>query len=288
MKNAKQMNVRFDAGSQYNATLSKLNNYSTESTTVLFFAKLLTYIVRCFEMILRMLESTFYLLVELAKTIRSNEKVWGYFKIFMAVMVVIWYYDMRISSQNRPLRIESNHKMLSSMMPFDFESKSENTPLVNDAAPAVVNSLKKTHVEDYINRFKTIAQSESKKFNIPASIILAQGIIESHTGNSTLALKNNNHFGVKCFSRNCMAGHCTNFSDDSHKDFFRKYDNAWSSYRSHSQMIATGKYKVLRQYGNDYESWARGLKSLGYATDSRYDKKLISIIQQYDLEKLDE
>jgi flagellum-specific peptidoglycan hydrolase FlgJ len=287
MKNAKQMNLRVNAGSQYNATFSNINNYSTESTTVLFFAKLLTYVVRCLELLFRMLESTFYLLVELAKTIRSNERVWGYFKIFMAVMIVIWYYDFRTSSDNMHQKYNKNQTVLSSIMPLSFDKENEMIKETNDAAPATVASLKKTNINDYILRFKSIAMTESAKYNIPASIIMAQGIIESHTGNSTLAVKNNNHFGLKCFSRNCIAGHCTNFSDDSHKDFFRKYDSPWASYRAHSQMIANGKYKVLQQYGSDYQKWAQGLKELGYATDKKYDKKLISIIEQYDLDKMD-
>ena len=62
------------------------------------------------------------------------------------------------------------------------------------------------------------------KFGIPASITLAQGLLESNNGESRLTTKNNNHFGIKCFSRKCKKGHCSNFSDDSHKDFFRKYD----------------------------------------------------------------
>jgi flagellum-specific peptidoglycan hydrolase FlgJ len=287
MKNAKQMNLRVNAGSQYDATFSNINNFSTESTTVLFFAKLLTYLVRCMELLFRMLESTFYLLVELAKTIRSNERVWGYFKIFMAVMIVIWYYDFRTSSDHLHQKYNKNQTVHSSIMPLSFDIENDVINAPNDAAPATVASLKKTNINDYILRFKSIAMTESAKYKIPASIIMAQGIIESHTGNSTLAVKNNNHFGLKCFSKNCIAGHCTNFSDDSHKDFFRKYDSPWASYRAHSQMIANGKYKVLQQYGNDYQKWANGLKELGYATDVNYDKKLISIIEQYDLDKMD-
>ncbi len=139
----------------------------------------------------------------------------------------------------------------------------------------------------YIRRFKEMAIEESERYGIPASVKMAQGILETNSGGSQLAKKNNNHFGVKCFSRTCKKGHCSNFGDDSHKDFFRKYDNAWESWRAHSKMIVSGKYKTLLKHGDDYEAWAKGLKKLGYATASHYDKTLIGLIEKYHLEELD-
>ncbi len=139
----------------------------------------------------------------------------------------------------------------------------------------------------YIRRFKDVAVEESEHYNIPASIKMAQGILETNAGASQLAKKNNNHFGVKCFSRTCHKGHCSNFGDDSHKDFFRKYGNAWESWRAHSKMIVSGKYKTLLKYGDDYEEWAKGLKKLGYATAKHYDKTLIDLIEKYHLDELD-
>lgn len=140
---------------------------------------------------------------------------------------------------------------------------------------------------DYIDKFKDVAINEMRKYSIPASIKLAQGILESNSGQSRLAKENNNHFGMKCFSKNCNKDHCSNFNDDHHKDFFRKYANNWESWRSHSRMIVSGRYKGLRRYGNDYKAWARGLKELGYATDRRYAEKLICTIENYKLYQFD-
>jgi len=142
--------------------------------------------------------------------------------------------------------------------------------------------------KSYIRRFRKVAEAESKKFGIPASIKMAQALVESDAGQSKLSKKNNNHFGIKCFSRNCKKGHCSNFSDDHHKDFFRIYDSAWESWRAHSKMIVSGKYKGLLKYGNDYRKWAKGLKAKGYATSPNYAETLINTIETYHLQTLDE
>lgn len=158
----------------------------------------------------------------------------------------------------------------------------------NPFAPASPDMLKNKATIDYINRFSGVAQTEMRKYGIPASIKMAQALIESRAGDSRLAKANHNHFGMKCFSRNCPKGHCSNFFDDHHKDFFRKYGSAWESWRSHSQMLVSGRYKPLLKHGRDYKKWADGLKELGYATDKKYNKKLKSIIEKYKLYKLDE
>lgn len=140
---------------------------------------------------------------------------------------------------------------------------------------------------DYINRFKSVAIAEMRKYGVPASISIAQGLIESRAGTSKLAVNANNHFGIKCFSRKCRKGHCLNFTDDTHKDFFRKFPTAWESWRAHSEMISTGRYAKLKKYGHDYQRWAKGLKAVGYATDPSYAEKLIGVIKKYQLHKLD-
>lgn len=152
---------------------------------------------------------------------------------------------------------------------------------------AEVAKLKKQNA--YVSRFVDVAQSEMKKYGIPASIKLAQGLIETNAGASRLSTKNNNHFGMKCFSRKCKKGHCSNFTDDSHKDFFRVYKSAWSSYRSHSKMLVGNKrYKKLFDLSpTDYHGWAHGLYKAGYATDKRYAEKLIRIIEELELQKYD-
>lgn len=157
----------------------------------------------------------------------------------------------------------------------------------NEAAPVESKELRSQSSEDYIQRFSKIAIEEMNKYGIPASISLAQGLIESRAGTSTLAVNNNNHFGMKCFAHNCKKGHCTNFTDDSHKDFFLKFSNPWKSWRAHSQLLSSPRYAKLRRYGRDYKAWAHGLKSVGYATDRTYSDKLIGIIERYELYKYD-
>ncbi len=157
----------------------------------------------------------------------------------------------------------------------------------NEAAPVGSRQLTEQMTRDYVERFKKIAITEMEKFGVPASICLAQGLIESRAGDSKLARNNNNHFGIKCFSRHCPKGHCTNFTDDTHKDFFRKYQNPWDSWRAHSQMLASGRYARLKKKGVDYRQWAYGLKQLGYATDRTYAEKLIEIIERYNLQQYD-
>lgn len=141
----------------------------------------------------------------------------------------------------------------------------------------------------YVKRFYKIAQKEMETFKIPASITLAQGLLESNVGESRLATKNNNHFGIKCFSRKCKKGHCSNFTDDSHKDFFRKYRSAWESFRAHSQLLKADRYKGLYKLSTtDYQGWAKGLKQAGYATDPKYAEKIIELIKDLGLHEYDE
>ena len=157
-----------------------------------------------------------------------------------------------------------------------FASNEEPLPKVNP----------KQH--SYVRRFAHVAMSEMEQFGIPASITLAQGLLESQAGNSPLAKEANNHFGIKCFSKKCKKGHCRNFSDDHHKDFFRKYPSAWESYRAHSLFLQKDRYKHLLALGKtDYKNWAHGLKKAGYATDPKYAQKLIRLIEGLDLSKYD-
>jgi flagellum-specific peptidoglycan hydrolase FlgJ len=128
-----------------------------------------------------------------------------------------------------------------------------------------------------------------RRFGIPASITLAQGLLESNAGDSPLVRKTNNHFGIKCFSKTCKRGHCANFTDDSHKDFFVRYDNAWSSYRAHSQFLKnTKRYAALFNLDPaDYRAWAQGLEKAGYATDPLYAEKLVALIENLGLNRYD-
>lgn len=157
----------------------------------------------------------------------------------------------------------------------------------SEAAPVSTDNIASDRSAAYIQKFAGIARQEMIQFGVPASISLAQGLIESRAGSSKLAVNNNNHFGMKCFSRNCRKGHCTNFTDDTHKDFFLKFSNPEQSWRAHSKLISSGRYARLKKYGRDFRRWATGLKSIGYATDRTYAEKLIGIIERYDLHQYD-
>ncbi len=157
----------------------------------------------------------------------------------------------------------------------------------NDAAPVSPKYLTEEMTNDYVGRYSKIAITEMEKYGVPASISLAQGLIESRAGTSKLAVSNNNHFGIMCFSRRCRKGHCSNFTDDTHKDFFRKFPSPWESWREHSRMISSGRYAKLKKNGRDFRKWAYGLKSIGYATDRTYAEKLIGIIEKHELYKYD-
>lgn len=140
----------------------------------------------------------------------------------------------------------------------------------------------------YVDAYLDIARREMKEFDIPVSITLAQGLLESDAGKSRLATQNNNHFGIKCFSKTCKKGHCRNFSDDHHKDFFRVYDSPEESYDAHSHLLLNDRYSDLFKLDpTDYIGWAFGLKKAGYATDKYYAEKLIYLIEDLALYRYD-
>lgn len=140
---------------------------------------------------------------------------------------------------------------------------------------------------DYISRYKDIAMTEMVKNKIPASITLAQGILESGNGNSILATKGNNHFGIKCHSD--WKGRTMRMDDDAPNECFRVYDDAEESFRDHSEFLKRDRYKALFDLKiNDYQGWAKGLKKAGYATLPTYASVLIRLIENYDLQKYDE
>ncbi|SEA12982.1 Flagellum-specific peptidoglycan hydrolase FlgJ [Psychroflexus halocasei] len=141
-------------------------------------------------------------------------------------------------------------------------------------------------VEQYIYNFAGIAQEEMRLYGIPASITLAQGILESGSGKGDLTRRSNNHFGIKC---NGWQGEKVYHDDDTAQECFRKYIDPKYSFRDHSLFLyERSRYAFLFDYKrDDYKSWARGLKRAGYATDPRYPQKLISLIERYDLHNYD-
>ena len=142
--------------------------------------------------------------------------------------------------------------------------------------------------EDYIDNFAEIAQYEMRAFGIPASITLAQGILESGSGRGELTLKTNNHFGIKCHTG--WQGEFDFHDDDAKGECFRKYNHPMYSFRDHSIFLSTrSRYAFLFNYRrDDYKKWAHGLRQAGYATDRKYPEKLIAIIERYKLHEYDE
>ena len=141
--------------------------------------------------------------------------------------------------------------------------------------------------EDYIKKYRELAVEEMKKYHIPASITLAQGLLESGAGKSTLARKSNNHFGIKCGSD--WRGKTVSHDDDARGECFRAYKHPKDSYEDHSKFLAgRSRYASLFKLKiTDYKGWARGLKKAGYATNPRYAEQLIDIIELYDLHRYD-
>jgi hypothetical protein len=137
--------------------------------------------------------------------------------------------------------------------------------------------------ENYISKYSSVAVDEMEKYGIPASITLAQGILESGNGESRLATEGNNHFGIKCHSN--WSGKTIIEDDDEKGECFRKYDKVTDSYRDHSLFLTErGRYSFLFEYKkSDYRKWAKGLKKAGYATNPNYPTLLIDLIERYEL-----
>ncbi len=140
--------------------------------------------------------------------------------------------------------------------------------------------------QQYIYQYKDIAIEQMQKWRVPASITLAQGILESGAGNSELTRKGNNHFGIKCHE---WRGRKVYHDDDQRNECFRAYDSPYESFEDHSRFLATGKrYSALFKLKlTDYRGWAKGLKAAGYATNPQYAQRLIDIIQLYKLYEYD-
>ena len=151
----------------------------------------------------------------------------------------------------------------------------------------VTQPQSKDAFSNYIAQYSGMAVEQMKQYGIPASITLAQGLLESDAGRSTLATKCNNHFGIKCHSD--WTGRKMYHDDDERQECFRCYSDAADSYRDHSLFLVNGaRYQSLFKLGStDYKGWARGLKAAGYATSPTYADKLIELIERYGLDAYD-
>jgi len=164
---------------------------------------------------------------------------------------------------------------------------SKNNKQIEKAATKANPDYKSRTTLSYIEEFKGVAIQEMNVYGIPASITLAQGIIESGSGNSSLARFANNHFGIKCTSDWKGKGYYKD--DDQANDCFRVYKDARESFKDHSEFLKRKRYSFLFELDkNDYKSWARGLKQAGYATNPKYPDLLINVIDKYQLNQYDQ
>ncbi len=218
--------------------------------------------------------------------LRDGLTIWKlpWFQIFCCLIIAYGIYNKNISIQVNMNSLGTENS--AAVQKFKPQQVAAQVITKKKLSPEEIKIRKKRSA--YIEKYAKLAQEEMKKYGIPASIKLAQGILETNAGSSSLAVKNNNHFGIKCFSRKCKKGHCSNFLDDSHKDFFVKYKSVWESYRAHSKLLNNKRYRKLKKLGTkDYKNWAYGLKKLGYATDKQYAQKLIKYIEELELYQFD-
>lgn len=209
---------------------------------------------------------------------------WFKLSVLALAVFILTKKDFQLNfAMASPLSVFSDDKNNS-----DESQISHAMSVSNPYAPLAADDLNVRRAKKFIRSYAKTAQAEMETFGVPASIKMAQALVESRAGTSKLAVGNNNFFGMKCFSKNCKKGHCSNATDDHHKDFFRIYKTPADSWRAHSRLISNGRYAHLKEYGTDYKKWAVGLKKAGYATDKRYHQKLINTIEKYELWRLDQ
>lgn len=196
----------------------------------------------------------------------------------------------KVPAKPRKEVVRNTRKPASVSKPSETKTTSQSSTA--NRTTEVIESTSKTVVysdvvNNYVGQFKDVAMGNMKSYGIPASIILAQGILESGAGKGTLALTANNHFGIKCHKD--WTGETIHHDDDAEQECFRKYKDPSESYRDHA-LFLTGRNRYASLFNlekDDYEGWAKGLRAAGYATDPKYPEKLISYIERYNLHQYD-
>ena len=195
-----------------------------------------------------------------------------------------------LSCKSKKKLTTSSNKELSKVERIQKKPKIESTKvIINETKIKAIpkNASYTEVVRIYIDNYSEIAKEEMVQYGIPASITMAQGILESGAGRSALSKKSNNHFGIKCHKG--WTGQRVYHDDDELQECFRKYKDPKYSFRDHSLFLTQrSRYEELFSYKkNDYKSWAKGLRKAGYATDPKYPQKLINIIETYQLYSYD-
>ncbi len=186
--------------------------------------------------------------------------------------------EQKINDKNKKEVVTTTSKTEPKKKPV----KAEEPEVVKKETPEVFADKN----EEYIAIYSDIAQEEMRNYGIPASITLAQGILESGSGQGRLSVEANNHFGIKCHE---WTGERIYHDDDKEQECFRKYNNSLQSFNDHSKFLRNRKRysKLFSLPPNDYQAWAKGLRAAGYATDKKYPKKLIQLIERYQLYRFD-
>lgn len=205
--------------------------------------------------------------------------------MLMVILLLVSCGTKRVSQKRTPTTMKQSTRIESKTSNFPDEIEKTETEVIPEKAEK--ETVYSNPVEAYIAMYAAIAQEEMKLYGVPASITIAQGILESGAGSGDLTLRSNNHFGIKC---NGWQGAKVYHDDDELQECFRKYNDAKYSFRDHSLFLyERPRYAFLFDYEvTDYASWAKGLRKAGYATDKKYPEKLISLIERYKLYQLDE
>ncbi|WP_190809818.1 glucosaminidase domain-containing protein [Flagellimonas sp. S3867] len=210
----------------------------------------------------------------------------GYVLVLVVLFTSCKSKKRTVTRQPKPVVEVKKDRNPNAGLPKDGPKDSELYPLPVNPGRFVKFPIADT--QEYIETFAEMAKYEMRAFGIPASITLAQGILESGSGRGALTRKTNNHFGIKCHTG--WDGEFDFHDDDAKGECFRKYNHPMYSFRDHSIFLSSrSRYKFLFNYRrNDYKKWAYGLRQAGYATDRKYPQKLIALIERYNLDEYDE
>lgn len=202
--------------------------------------------------------------------------------IILSLVLVSCGSKKKASSKKKSTKPRTERVIVKPNDTKPVDGTTSTTPKTTTSTSTIPNST-----EAYILQYADIAMEEMRKYKIPASITLAQGILESGSGKGRLAVEANNHFGIKCHG---WTGEKIYHDDDASQECFRKYTHADQSFEDHSTFLTSrGRYADLFKLDtDDYEAWAKGLRAAGYATDRKYPEKLISLIERFQLHKYDD
>lgn len=201
---------------------------------------------------------------------------------FKYVLICLFALSLLASCKSKKRAVKKQPKPVVKEVVQPKKENVETSKNTTEVKSVITNST-----EEYIKQYNAISMTEMRAYKIPASITLAQGILESSSGKSGLTKRSNNHFGIKCHKG--WKGKKTYHDDDEKGECFRVYKDPRTSFKDHSEFLTTrSRYAGLFKLdAGDYEGWAKGLSAAGYATDRRYPAKLIALIEKYDLHKYD-